>query len=329
MKPLICNYYLTYRCNAWCGFCNIWCDGSVPASREAPVEVVSRNLADIRKLGVKVVDFTGGEPLLYDGLPDVLTFAKKEGFRTTVTTNGILYPDRARELAGLVDILQFSLDGTDRAWHDSIKGVSCFDQVMESVETALSLVERPTFIHTVTDETVSRVPEVIAFARGMGILLFLNPCFSYFGNPGLSRENAILLGRMARGGGVVIDRGFLRFVIDGGNRREAPFCLAVTSTIVISPDDRLILPCFHAKTREIPINGRLVSLLNDPSVEFEKHLEGRHPFCEGCTVYCYMRASLFRRFNRYLAPSLFSAARYLFELYRSPAGKRRPIVSKG
>ena len=24
MKPVLCNYYVTYRCNAKCGFCDIW-----------------------------------------------------------------------------------------------------------------------------------------------------------------------------------------------------------------------------------------------------------------------------------------------------------------
>ena len=24
MKPILCNYYVTYRCNAACGFCDIW-----------------------------------------------------------------------------------------------------------------------------------------------------------------------------------------------------------------------------------------------------------------------------------------------------------------
>ena len=323
MRPVICNYYLTYRCNARCGFCNIWKDENIPASQESPVDVVSRNLADARSLGVKIVDFTGGEPLLYENISDVLAYAKKIGLRTTLTTNGIVYPDRAEEIAGLVDILQFSLDGAEKEEHDSIKGVPSFDRVMGSIKKARDLGERPTFIHTVTDENIAYVPDMIELTGKMNVLLFLNPCFSYFGNNGLSRENTILLGRMAHGKGVTIDRGYLKFVIDGGNKRSDPRCLAVTSTIIISPDDKLILPCFHAKTREIPIGGNLTVLINDSSVEFEKHIEGRHPFCEGCTVYCYMRASLFRRLDRYLLPSIYSAAHYMFEFYRSPRRKVR------
>lgn len=323
MKPVICNYYLTYRCNARCNFCNIWKDEKVPASQEASMAVVSNNLDDLRTLGVKFVDFTGGEPLLYEYLPDALEYAKRIGIRTTVTTNGILYPERASEMAGLVDILQFSLDAADRDRHDSVKGVPCLDRVMESIKLARSFGERPTFIHTVTDENFPFVPDAISLARKMKVPLFINPCFSYFGNKGLSRENTISLGNKVRGKGVTIDRGFLKFFTDGGNRRDNPRCLAVSSTVVISPDDKLILPCFHFKRRSIPIEGRLIALRNSPSVKSEKQKEGRHPFCDGCAVNCYIRASLFRRFDRYFLPTVFSAAKYLFEYYRMPMGKAK------
>ena len=316
MKPVICNYYLTYRCNAKCGFCNIWEDKSVPKSQEASPAVVSRNLADAKRLGVKIVDFTGGEPLLYDGLPDVLRYAKSIGLRTTVTSNGILYPKRAKDLAGLIDILQFSLDAPEADTHDAVKGVTCFERVMESVEAARSLKQRPTFIHTVTDGNIDKTPEVIDLARWMRVPLFLNPCFSYFENPGLSKENADRLGKLAGKSGVTVDRGFLKFLADGGNSREDPRCLAVTSTIVISPDDKLLLPCFHMRTRAIPIGGRLADLRNETSVTFEKHLEGRHPFCEGCAVNCYIRASLYRRLDRYFLPSILSAGKYLWTVWR-------------
>ncbi len=317
MKPVICNYYLTYRCNAKCGFCNIWEDTSVPKSEESSPAVVCRNLADAKRLGVKIVDFTGGEPLLYDGLPGVLEYAKSLGLRTTVTSNGILYPRRAPELAGLVDILQFSLDAPDGGKHDSVKGVPCFDSVMASVEAARALGETPTFIHTVTDGTIGDVPAVIELAKGMQVPLFLNPCFSYFNNPGLSKENAARLAKLSQTRGVTVDHGFLKFLADGGNSRENPRCLAVTSTIVISPDDKLILPCFHMRTRALPIEGRLAALRNETSVQFEKHLEGRHPFCEGCAVNCYIRASLYRRLDRYFLPSILSAGKYVWTVARA------------
>ena len=317
-KHVICYYYLTYRCNARCHFCTIWKDRSIPSTRETPSHHVCRNLDEVKRAGVKVVDFTGGEPLLYPDLAQVLAFAKKIGLRVTLTTNGILYPDRAREITGLVDILQFSIDAATPQRHDACKGVPSFDRVMESIETARSLGERPTIIHTVTNENLLSVPDVITMAQNIKVPLFLNPCFEYSGNHGLSRKGAIQLNTLARGKGVTVDRGFLKFFIDGGNRIDKPLCLAVSSTIVISPDDRLILPCFHYQTKTLPINGKLCELLSSAEVHRERLMEGRHAFCEGCTIYCYIRASLFRKVNRYFLPSLFSAINYIYELYRAP-----------
>jgi len=317
MKPVICNYYLTYRCNARCGFCSIWKDASIPESREASPDVVSGNLADVKHAGVRIVDFTGGEPLLYEGLPEVLYRAKKLGLKTSVTSNGIRYPERAAELAGHIDILQFSIDAATKENHDKVTGVSSFERVMESVEKARTLGERPTFIHTVTDENLTDVPDVISLAQSLRIPLFLNPCFTCPGNQGLSRKGAVTLGKLAHGNGVTIDRGYLRFCIDGGNRRIEPRCMAVSSTIVISPDDHLILPCFHYRTKTLPICGNLSRLLESDEVRKQKRTQGTYQFCEGCTVYCYMRASLFRKLDGYFLPSIMSACRYLYVYFRS------------
>ncbi len=316
MKPVICNYYVTYRCDARCGYCTIWRENTLPASHESSPGIVCRNLGDVKLLGVKVVDFTGGEPLLYDGLPEVLAYAKNIGLITTVTTNGIRYLERASELYGLIDYLQFSLDAVDKEAHDSSRGVPSFDRVMEGIDVALMLDERPTFIHTVTDENLGKVPDVIVFARSMNIPLFLNPCFAYSGITGLSSKGAVELGEMARGPGVTLDRGFLRFLADGGNRRSFPRCLAISSTVVISPDDKLLLPCFHHKTKALPINGRLIALRNSSEVQSERKRERRYCFVDGCAINCYIRASLFRRFDRYFLPSIFSAVKYVYEYHR-------------
>ncbi len=64
MKPRLCNYYVTLRCNAKCTFCNIWQEEN-KTRQEHSLEDVKNNLIALKKLGVKAIDFTGGEPLLY------------------------------------------------------------------------------------------------------------------------------------------------------------------------------------------------------------------------------------------------------------------------
>jgi len=85
-------------------FFNIWA-----LEPEADFETIQGNLNDLRRLGVKYVDFTGGEPLLRSDVID----RGEQGFFTSMTTNTILYQKKAREIQGLVDFLNFSLDGPD------------------------------------------------------------------------------------------------------------------------------------------------------------------------------------------------------------------------
>ena len=140
-KPVLCNYYLTYRCNAKCGFCDIW----ERPSPYATLENAEANLKDLKRLGVKVIDFTGGEPLLHRQLPELLALAKSMKFITTVTTNALLYPKYAERLQGKIDMLHFSLDSPIQEEHDRMRGVACFDAVMRSIAIAKSLGERPRY----------------------------------------------------------------------------------------------------------------------------------------------------------------------------------------
>ena len=115
----------------------------------------------LRRLGVRYVDFTGGEPLLRADVAEVFAEAKRQGFTTSMTTNTILYPKRAKEMQGLVDFLNFSLDGGDAETHDQSRGVKIFDTLVESVKIAQSLGEYPVLNHTVTAQNYERIGELL------------------------------------------------------------------------------------------------------------------------------------------------------------------------
>src|SRR5580698_9022333 len=103
--PTTCNYYVTLRCNQRCTFCNIPHTNNGSPSREPTMEQVRQNLTDLRRLGVFILDVTGGEPLLYRNIVEMMALAKKLGFFTSMTSNGMLYPKYAKQLAGNIDAL--------------------------------------------------------------------------------------------------------------------------------------------------------------------------------------------------------------------------------
>lgn len=67
-------------------------------------------LRQIKQIGFLSIDFTGCEPLLYQGLPKLIAYGRQLGLFTSLTTNGTLYPRYARELKGQLAALSFSLD---------------------------------------------------------------------------------------------------------------------------------------------------------------------------------------------------------------------------
>ena len=100
MKPLLLHFYVTYRCNARCAFCDIPDTCDIPASRELSLDKAAAIVKQAKELGVRFVDFTGGEPLLYAHLPSLLKIARGLGLYTSVTTNCITYPRMAEKLKG-------------------------------------------------------------------------------------------------------------------------------------------------------------------------------------------------------------------------------------
>ena len=209
MRPILCNYYITYRCNARCKFCEIWRKRS---DSQADFHQIKANLRDLRRLGVIFVDFTGGEPLLHKDLPQVLREAKRLRFITSVTTNCLLYPDLAREIKGLVNFLHFSLDSPLREENDQIRGARCFNKVLESIEVAKSLGEKPDILFTVTNQNYNRIAEMAQLAAEERLILIVNPVFSYFDNEALGREALQHLRSFQHKPFVYINRAFLSLI---------------------------------------------------------------------------------------------------------------------
>jgi len=312
MRPILCNYYVTYRCNARCRFCDIWRRGTDP---DADLHQVKANLRDLRRLGVMFIDFTGGEPLLHKDLPQMLREARRLRFITSLTTNCLLYPDLAGEIRGLVDFLHFSLDSPLREENDRIRGAKCFDKVLESIEVAKSLGEKPDILFTVTNQNYRGIAEMAQLAAEERLILIVNPVFSYFDNEGLGREAIEHLRSFQYKPFVYINRAFLSLIEAGGNDVRNPRCRAVSSTVVISPQNEVLLPCFHRYNKKIPIEEGLLRVRDSPDFKESLRNQGRYPFCQGCTINCYFDPSFLYLIDRLFLESMISKVKYGFDKY--------------
>jgi len=118
------------RCNCRCVMCDIW---KVTEAREISVAELERHLADIERLGVEWLVFTGGEPLMHSDLFRLAALVRTRGIRTTILTTGLLLERYAARIVETINDVIVSLDGP-RGIHDEIRRVpNAFDRLAEGV----------------------------------------------------------------------------------------------------------------------------------------------------------------------------------------------------
>ncbi len=138
------------------------------------------------------------------------------------------------------------MDSPDEEEHNKIRKVDCYKSVFKSIEIAKSLGEFPDILFTVTNDTYKKLPRMHEIAQKNDLVLLVNPVFSYFGNPGLSEEAVDFVDEYCDGKlDIYLNKGFMKLRRDGGNDINNPSCKAVSRVIVISPDNEIILPCYH------------------------------------------------------------------------------------
>ncbi len=315
MRTILCNYYITYRCNAKCSYCDFWRKKSYREATDCSIEDVAQNLLQLKRIGIKFIDFTGGEPLLHPDLPEILKLAKQNRFCTSVTTNCLLYPERAEELKGLINLLHFSIDSMDEEVNDRIQGKRSFASVMQSIEVAKSLGEHPDLLFTATPANFKAIEELALFAQNQKLILIVNPVFKYSEQSLLTDAALNYLDQFRYEKYVYINRGFHRLIRQGGNNQTKPRCRAISSTIVIAPQNDLLLPCFHQAQLAIPIKSNLHQILKSQTYCLVKKQQGTFPFCQGCTINCYFDPSFLYKIDRYFWLSLASKLKYGFDKY--------------
>ncbi len=108
------------RCNCRCVMCDIW---KREEGSELRADDLQRHRESLRRLAVRWVVLSGGEPLLHSDLRAVCTFFHELDIRLTLLTTGLLLTKRASEVAEWFDDVIVSLDGP-AAIHDSIRRVN-------------------------------------------------------------------------------------------------------------------------------------------------------------------------------------------------------------
>lgn len=238
-RPRNLQLFLTKRCNLNCRHCYY------SAGEALQNELSTKELKDIIRsfagIGAgNVVTLTGGEPMMRKDFFEIVEEAVYRGLKVYLLSNGglIRNAETARKIAGLIDNVQISLDGTCPEINDSIRGKGSFDHAVRAISLLLAEKVDVEMTTVVLPENVEDLEKnLVAFVESLGKGRL--KCSLTVANPKGRLEGALssagsLVGRVLHSAG---PRSWLRHGAFQPGRLN--FGCELSSSIVVSPDGKI------------------------------------------------------------------------------------------
>lgn len=166
-KTRIVQVHPTRQCNLSCKHCY---SSSSPRETEAlDLAILKDALDDLANEEYNWTSFSGGEPLVYEPLPELSSHAKSLAMKTTLVTNGMLLTGKRldaieNDIVGLV----ISLDGKPDS-HNRMRNSA---RAFESMSRNLAELQRRQisfgFLFTLTQNNLDELPWVVNFCLNTG-----------------------------------------------------------------------------------------------------------------------------------------------------------------
>jgi MoaA/NifB/PqqE/SkfB family radical SAM enzyme len=256
--PVAVAWLITGRCNLNCCYCK-WKDQR--RAEELDTAAVKDLVDQMRQAGVRLVSFTGGEPLVRSDMGEIIRHVKGRGLVCKLNTNGMLVESRLEDLRPL-DLLQISVDGPP-AVQDQLRGSGTSEKAARAIEAAQRAGIQVQLIACLTRDNVARLDEVLDYGLELGVGF----CFQLLTAQDLDRESTdrsmpdrerlidsleylIRLGRdrHPRARAIASKNSELSYYLDL-LRHGSPGCQCTLVTATMLPDGQLIF-CGNAREYE-------------------------------------------------------------------------------
>ncbi len=175
-KPILRQLFfeLTLNCNEHCQHCGSRC-GEVRADEMSPQQwkAILDQVKEDFEGSLPQINVTGGEPLLYPGFEEVMTYAHSLGFKWGMTSNAILItPEVARMLQRCgMNTISVSIDGLPET-HDRIRGLDgAYQRAMEGIQNLLDLgfAESIMITTVVNHQTINQLDQLYDILKDVDI----------------------------------------------------------------------------------------------------------------------------------------------------------------
>jgi MoaA/NifB/PqqE/SkfB family radical SAM enzyme len=175
-KPYWIYLSISHNCNFDCLMCGV---KEVEKGIELPAEVVRKAIDEIAGWpNEKVLMFTGGEPLLVDGIFDLIAYAVSKGIPAEMVSNGSLIDEQIAEkivISGLQNIA-ISLDGVKAETHDLIRNKrSSYDLAIRAIKNLVAAKNKFGYgpqisvWTTIMNQNIDQLYDIALLAKNLGV----------------------------------------------------------------------------------------------------------------------------------------------------------------
>lgn len=173
--PLMANLLITNRCNLKCFYCYV--ESSNRQREDMRHEKIYELIDTLYNRGTRLIVLLGGEPLLYDGIGNLIRYIKNKKLVCEIITNGCLVGKYIDELS-ICDSVCVSLDGDEKE-HDENRGKGSHRKAMEAIES-LQKRDIPVRIKAVITRNNKNCLEYLSrFVKDRGLMLTISTAATY------------------------------------------------------------------------------------------------------------------------------------------------------
>lgn len=171
--PNLMSFAINDVCNAVCEHCSFFTGVDDKSRKVMNLEQSKTVIKEAQELGVSVINFVGGEPLLREDFPEILKSVNKDLSTTVMFTNGLLLEEKIEALkkAGL-DSVYISLDSSDPVIHDKFRGrKGLFDAAVKGIRKAKKIGMSTGISCCISPETFLKgeLDKIIELGKSIGI----------------------------------------------------------------------------------------------------------------------------------------------------------------
>ena len=163
------EFEITYKCNLNC----LYCYRGFLTRKELDTQSCLDIIHQIKRIGIKEIHLTGGEPLLREDIYSLLTCCSNLGFKTVLETNGTLIDSNSAykiKKSG-VSRVKISLDGP-KELHDYLRGNNSFSAVIKGIKYLIDHGQYTEIQLTLSKLNSNNISEVLSLCNELCINSF-------------------------------------------------------------------------------------------------------------------------------------------------------------